>query len=52
MPSSGMDMEDMPDLAPDLDNDDNNDKPHMGEEALKDSDHIFVATIPCKAEFI
>jgi hypothetical protein len=24
----------------------------VGEEVLKDDDHIFVATIPCEAEFI
>jgi hypothetical protein len=50
MPSLGTDMENIPNLAPNLDN--NNNEPHMGEEALKDDDHIFMATIPCEAEFI
>jgi hypothetical protein len=44
-------MEDIPDLAPGLDDDDD-DEPQVGEEALDDGDHIFVATIPCEAEFI
>jgi hypothetical protein len=35
MPLSGTDMEDIPDLAPNLDNDDD-DEPHVGEEALED----------------
>jgi hypothetical protein len=52
MPSSGMDMEDIPNLAPNSDDDDNDDKPHVGEEVLKDGDHVFMATIPCQAEFI
>jgi hypothetical protein len=38
-------------VAPDLDDDDDNDQPQV-EEALDDSDHVFVATIPCEAEFI
>jgi hypothetical protein len=52
MPSSGTDMEDILNLAPDLDNDDNDDKPQVREEALDDSDCVFMATIPCEAEFI
>jgi hypothetical protein len=47
-----MDMEDIPDLTPNSDNDDDNDEPHVWEEVLKDDDCVFVATIPCKAEFI
>jgi hypothetical protein len=52
MPSSGTNMEDIPNLAPDSDNNNGNDKPQVGEEALDDSGHVFVATIPCEAEFI
>jgi hypothetical protein len=52
MPLSGTDMEDIHDLTPDLDNDDNDDKLHVGEKVLEDGDCIFVATIPCEAEFI
>jgi hypothetical protein len=49
-----VDMEDVPDLAPDSDNDedDEDDEPYVGEDALKDKDHVFIATIPCEAEFI
>jgi hypothetical protein len=28
------------------------DEPHVGDKALEDGDYIFVATIPCEAEFI
>jgi hypothetical protein len=52
MPSSGTDIEDIPDLAPDLDNNDDDDEPHVGEEVLKDDDCVFMATIPCKVKFI
>jgi hypothetical protein len=52
MSLSGMDMEDIPDLAPNLDDNDDNDEPQVGEEALEDSDQVFAATIPCGAEFI
>jgi hypothetical protein len=47
-----MDMEDIPNLAPNSDDDDNDDEPHVGEETLEDDDRVFVATIPCEAEFI
>jgi DUF917 family protein len=52
MPSVDIDMEDIPDLAPVSDDEENDDEPYVGEDALKDGDHVFVATIPCKAEFI
>jgi hypothetical protein len=52
LPSIDVDMEDIPDLAPDSDDDSDDDKPYVGEDALEDGDHIFVATIPCEAEFI
>jgi hypothetical protein len=45
------DMEDIPDLTPDSDDDDD-DEPQVGEEVLNDGDHVFMATIPCEAEFI
>jgi hypothetical protein len=41
-----------PQPHPDSDSDDSDDEPQVEEEALDDSDHVFVATIPCKAEFI
>jgi hypothetical protein len=52
MPSTDVDMEDIPDLAPDSDDDEDNDEPYVGEDVLEDGDRIFVATIPCEAEFI
>jgi hypothetical protein len=52
MPSTDVDMEDIPNLAPNSDDDEDDDKPYVGEDALEDGDCIFVATIPCEAEFI
>jgi hypothetical protein len=48
MPSIGIDMGDIPDLASDSDDD----EPYVGEDVLEDGDHVFIATIPCEAEFI
>jgi hypothetical protein len=45
-------MEDIPNLTPDVDDDEDDEEPYVGEDALEDGDHVFVATIPCKAEFI
>jgi hypothetical protein len=45
-------MEDIPDLTPVFDDDEDDEEPYVGEDALEDGDHVFVATIPCKAEFI
>jgi hypothetical protein len=52
MPSVDVDMEDIPDLAPVSNDDEDDDEPYVGEDALKDGDCIFIATIPCEAEFI
>jgi hypothetical protein len=52
MPSTDVDMEDIPDLAPDSNDNEDGDKPYVGENALEDRDRVFVATIPCKVEFI
>jgi hypothetical protein len=52
MPSSGMDTEDIPNLTPNSDDNDDNDEPHVREEVLEDGDHVFMATIPCEVEFI
>jgi hypothetical protein len=49
MPSTDVDMEDIPDLAPDSDDDSDDSEPYVGEDVLED---VFIATIPCKAEFI
>jgi hypothetical protein len=52
MPSVDIDMEDIPDLAPVSNDEEDNDEPYVGEDALEDGDCVFVATIPCEAEFI
>jgi hypothetical protein len=52
LPSIDDNVEDIPDLTPDSDNDEDDDEPYVGGDVLEDGDHIFVATIPCKAEFI
>lgn len=49
LPSPDVDM-DIPDLVEDLDNLD--EEPYVGEDALEEGDRVFVATIPCKAEFV
>ena len=49
LPSPDIDM-DIPDLVDDSDDED--DEPYVGEDALKDGDHVFTAMVPCKAEFI
>jgi hypothetical protein len=52
MPLPDVDIEDVPDLADASDDDDEDDRPYVGEDLLEEGDHIFVATIPCKAEFV
>ena len=49
LPSPDIDM-DIPDLVNDCDDDD--DDLYISEDALKEGDRIFVATVPCEAEFI
>ena len=41
---------DIPDLVDD--SDDSDDEMYVREDALKDGDQVFAATIPCKAEFV
>ena len=50
MPIPDVDMEDIPDLTDDMDDED--EEPYIGEDVLEDSNHIFLAMIPCKAEFV
>jgi hypothetical protein len=52
MPSVDVNMEDIPDLAPISDDDEDDDELYVGEDALEDGDRVFIATIPCEAEFI
>jgi hypothetical protein len=47
MPLTDIDMEDIPNLAPDSNDNEDNEEPYVGEDVLKDGDRIFVATIPC-----
>ena len=49
MPSPDVDMGDIPELSDDSDNDE--EEPYTREEALEEGDRIFIATIPCEAEF-
>ena len=46
MPSPDIDMEDIPELSED------EEEPYTGDNMLEEGDQIFMATIPCKAEFI
>ena len=48
MPSPDIKMEDVPSLELD----DEGEEPYTGKDLLKDGDRIFIATIPCKVEFI
>ena len=50
MPTPDYTINDVPDLV--LDDKDEDDEPYTGDDALEEGDHIFIVTIPCKAEFI
>ena len=41
---------DIPDLVDDFEDED--EEPYVGKDALEDGDRIFVAMIPCEAEFV
>ena len=45
MPSPDIAIEDVPDLVPDVDDED--DEPYTGDDALE-GDYVFVTTTPCK----
>jgi hypothetical protein len=51
MPSPNIDMEDIPDLTDDCDEEEEDEEPYVGEDTLKGG-HLFSTTIPCEAEFI
>ena len=51
MLSPDIEMEDVPSLELD-DEDDDNEEPNTGKDLLEDRDQIFIATIPCEVEFI
>ena len=50
MPSPNIVIKDIPDLV--LDKDDEDEEPYISDDALEEGDRIFIATIPCEAEFI
>jgi hypothetical protein len=52
MPSADVDMEDIPDLTPNVDEDSDDEEPYTGGDSLEEGDRLFVTTIPCEAEFI
>jgi hypothetical protein len=52
MPSPDIDMEDIPDLTDDCDEEEEDKEPYVGEDTLEEGDCLFFATIPCEAEFI
>jgi hypothetical protein len=52
MPSPDIDMEDIPDLTPDPDEEDEDEEPYTGEDQLEEGDRLFTTTIPCEAEFV
>ena len=50
MTSPDIVIKDIPDLVPDEDNED--DKPYISDNALEEGDQIFVTAISCEVEFI
>ena len=52
MPTPDIAIDDVPDLVLDNDDDDDDDEPSTGDDALEEGDRVFIATIPCEAEFI
>jgi hypothetical protein len=56
MPSPNVEMDDISDLATDLDNkkdeQDTGEEPYVGDNQLEAGDRLFATTIPCEAEFI
>ena len=52
MPSPDLDMKDIPDLAPDSDENGDDEEPVSGDDALEDDDRLFFTAIPCEDKFI
>jgi hypothetical protein len=50
MPNPDVDMEDIPELSEDEDDED--EEPYTGKDAVEEDDQVFIAMIPCEAEFI
>jgi hypothetical protein len=52
MPSSNIDMEDIPDLVDDCNEEEEDKEPYVGEDILEEGDCLFFTIIPCEAKFI
>jgi hypothetical protein len=56
MPSPDVEMDEISDLAIDLDDEederDAEETPYVGDDQLEEGDRLFATTIPCEAEFI
>jgi hypothetical protein len=52
MPEPDVEMEDIPDLGDVSNDEEEEEKPYAGEDAMEEGDRLFTATIPCEAEFI
>jgi hypothetical protein len=56
MPYPDVEMDDVPDLVTDLDDEedeqDTEEEPYTGDDQLKEGDRLFATMIPCEAEFI
>jgi hypothetical protein len=51
MPKLDIEMEDIPDLS-EVSEDDEEEEPYTGEDAMEEGNQLFTMMIPCKAEFI
>jgi hypothetical protein len=52
MPSADVNMEDIPDLASDAEDDLDDKEPYTGKDSLEEGDQLFMATISGETEFI
>jgi hypothetical protein len=53
MPSPDINMEDIPNLLMDPDEEAKEDKePYVGKDQLEEGDRLFTTMIPCEAEFV
>jgi hypothetical protein len=52
MPSPNLDMKDIPDLAPDSDENSDDEEPCSDQDVLENDDRLFFTVIPCEDKFI
>ena len=50
LPTADLDMEDVPDLV--FEDDDEDEEPYISEDVFEEGDRLFMTTIPCEAEFV